>query len=252
MNESLAQMIKETTVEEVSMKPEELTIPSEPVPEKTKTEVKCCTTPSNVATISLTKFNTWFESNASKFSTINQVKMSIRGIDPKETIIISALKRNGEKDSEGNPKRELHIFENANDTVVLDLPAIDIHNYTNGYMILHQINDIYIKSYGVRGGIVCVLCKNVDGLLIPYNITRASKRDTTVDITTIVPEIESKINLPANLDDVQLLYKQSKKVISTFSTNLTVIQWLINRQIDIVDVNHQLQIDGVILDMLSK
>ncbi len=251
MNESLAQMVKETTVEEVSMKPEELTITSEKVEEPIN-ETKCAEAPPSGVIVHLTKFNTWFESNASKFTTINQVKMSIRGIDPQETIIISSLKRNGEKDADGNPKRELHIFENANDTVVLNLPAIDIHNYTNGYMIVHQINDIYIKSYGVRGGIVCVLCKNVDGILIPFDIKRASKRDTTIDLPLSIPNIESKLNIPANLDDIQLLYKQSKKVITTFSTNLTVIQWLINRQIDIVDVNHHLQIDGVIMEIVNK
>jgi hypothetical protein len=59
------------------------------------------------------------------------------------------------------------------------------------------------------------------------------------------------MNESAQLEDLQLLYKQSAKCLDKFTTNNSVVEWLIDRQKDIFDINHHLQIDDVIMNILK-
>lgn len=251
MNESLAQMVKDSAIEEPVIDfdlPEEMSST-----EQTKiTSEEPCSQPSNSVALPVTTLNLWFEKNVSTFANINQVKVAIRGVNPQETLIVSCMKRSGETDSEGNVKREVHIFENASETVVLDLPAVDMQIYNNGFRIIYDYNGIMIKGYGVKSGMVLTLCQNVNGMAIPYAITRINKRDTSINVVLTPPHVEEKLSMNANLENLQLLYKQSKRSITEMTTNLSVLNWLTERQVDIYDVNHHLQIDGVIIDLLSK
>lgn len=252
MNESLAQMVKDTTDVDEKVSIPELDLPVETVAQEKEETVQGCVTPTNMISLPLTTLNKWFDKNVSSFPNINQVKVAIRGIDPQETLIVSSMKLSGEMDAEGNVKRELHIFENANEAVVIDLPAVDMQIYNNGFRVIYEHNGMFIKAYGVKSGLICTLCKNVEGELIPYSIPpRASKRDTIIDFGADIPNVEEKLNLNADLESLQLLYKQSKKAVASLTTNISVIKWLNQRLIGIIDVNHHLQIDGVIIDLLK-
>lgn len=209
-----------------------------------------------VPTIQITSFSKWFEQNSSKFQSINQVKVAIRGVDPSKTLIIAIKDPEGGKDASGNDKKILKVFEEADTIPVINLPSSDMQIYSNGFRIINRYNDkIVLKSYGIKTGLVVVFCNDVDTKLIPYTILRLKKK-----------EIEDGANIPlypkdptdlirkfaenADLQALQILYKQSARA-ENLKTKKDAVDWLLERQAEVTDVNHHLQIDSVIIDILK-
>ena len=46
-------------------------------------------------------------------------------------------------------------------------------------------------------------------------------------------------------------YKQSAKAVKDLTTIQDVVNWLIERQASVTDINHHLQIDGVLINILT-
>lgn len=202
--------------------------------------------------IIITNLTSWFENNFKAFENINQVKVAIRGIDPRQTLIVAVKDVNGGTDNDGNEKRQLRIFENANTTPVLNLHAVSMEVYNNGFSIINQYSDeVFIKAYGVRTGLICVFCNNIDGRLIPYKTKKVNKKESQIEmIVNDVSAFKNKLSQKPDLEALQLLYKQSIKVIDDLKTNEDVVNWMLERQVQITDINHHLQIDAVLIDML--
>jgi hypothetical protein len=110
---------------------------------------------------------------------------------------------------------------------------------------------IYLKSYGVRKGLITIACYDHDDMLIPLDVARVRKNDTEL-VRPVIDATTSRANLAEALDieSLQLRYKQSSKA-EDMTTNLDAVKWLIERQGDIEDINHHLQIDNVIIDTLA-
>ena len=158
----------------------------------------------------------------------------------------------GETDEEGNDKRVLRVFDNSDEIPVLNMPPVSMDIYNNGFKIVYQYSDtIFIKAYGVRTGMICSFCTYLDGNLIPFAITRTKKKDTEMLIPEAQPTVTpDKLAATADLEALQLMYKQSSKA-TDLTTNKSVIDWLIERQASVTDINHHLQIDNVIIDILK-
>lgn len=199
--------------------------------------------------ISLTNLADWIKANISNFPNIRQPSVTLAGVNPDEQLLITV---GVERREDGSEKRKVIIFDNANTTSVLDAPAIDMKIYNNGFRIVHNLqHDLFIKSYGLRVGLVAVFCNDIDDLLIPYSIVRAKKKNTTIDVSLNDPSIvRSKLTETLDFEALQLRYSQSSKA-EGLRTNLDAIKWLTDRQATIEDVNHHIQIDNVIIDMLS-
>lgn len=203
----------------------------------------------NVETIKIATLNTWFEEHASSFDNISQVKVAIRGIDPAKTLIISVLDDQGEVD--GNPSRDLQVFKNADAQPVLSLPASEMQIFNNGFKIIHPYTeDIAIKCYGVRTGLICVFCHVIENKLVPYQIIKIKKKDEDIEVPRqSYDNVSAKLPQNADLETLQLLYKQSSKSIADLSTNETVLNWLLQKQTEVTDINHLMQIDNVIISL---
>jgi hypothetical protein len=160
----------------------------------------------------------------------------------------------GEQDENGHDRRNLRVFENADTAPVLDLVPMAMNVYNNGFRIIYQYTEnIFIKAYGIRTGLICALCiADGDGKLIPYEIVKVKKKDdemiVPVDYPSVPPE---KLSAAADLETLQLLYKQSTKIIGDLSDNQSVINWITERQEGITDINHHLQIDNVLINLLK-
>ncbi|MFX1340838.1 MAG: hypothetical protein ACFFDK_19665, partial [Promethearchaeota archaeon] len=88
--------------------------------------------------------------------------------------------------------------------------------------------------------------------LVPYSIIKVKKKDTELEIPSEYPTLtDEKLSANADLESLQLLYKQSVKIVDTLSTNQSIIDWLTDRQGSVTDINHHLQIDSVLIDMLK-
>ena len=245
MNENLSQMVKETPANDsVVFSATDLDLPD-------AAEAAVEEQP-QANTIGIVSLSEWFEQNCERFDNINQVKVAIRGVDAAKTLIMAVKDPDGEADGEGNDKRSLRVFENSDIHPVFNIPGTSMDVYNNGFRIIYEHqNNIFIKCYGVRTGLIAVFCNNINGNLIPYATTRVKKKDTEVEVATRnIDEVSAKLLEAADLETLQLLYKQSSKAVEEFTTNQDVVTWLLERQAEVTDINHHLQIDGVLIDML--
>jgi len=250
MNEQATSNLSDMIRDEQSPVFEEssLNLPSDPPAEVEATEVAA---EPQVEAIPIAPLNAWFESSSGAFDNVNQVKAVIRGVDPNKTLIMAIL--DGQGEVAGEPSRELQLFKNADIQPVLGIPASDMQIYNNGFRIIHPYNEeIVIKSYGVRTGLICVFCNMIGEAMIPYQVVKVKKKDETVEVARkSIEEINEKLAQPADLESLQLLYKQSSKAVEDMTTNQTAVNWLLVRQSEVTDINHHLQIDNVIIDILT-
>lgn len=238
MNDNLSQMVKEGPVNETVFSASDLDIPDVDV---------ATTEEQDTNTIEITSMSEWFDSNVGSFPNLRKPTVSIQGVDPNEQLIVIVVNTN----DEGEEKCKLVVFDDAHIIPVLNLPAMDMQVYNNGFRIIYDLgNGVFIKSYGVRKGLISVFCHDINDMLIPYEVTRAKKNDTEIDIINGNVEVSTTMLAEAlDYESLQLRYKQSVKA-EDLTTNLEAIKWLLERQSGIEDINHHLQIDNVIIDTL--
>jgi len=256
MNENLADLVKKEPIvesnEENSTMNENLADiiedSKEDIIEKEKEVSQSEIEESNIETISLTD---WFEQNNQFLDNIKQVKVVIRGISPKENLIVSVLDGSGEKDYSGHEKRKLRIFENADSSPVLNLEPFKMDIFNNGFQILYKFNSNIVKCYGVKTGLFVVFCIEIDNILVPYSVSKLKRKDTEIkNIMIDEDEIKTKLSQDADIEGLHLLYKQSFKNTRNLITKFDAIGWLVERQSEVTDINHLLQIDNVIINLL--
>lgn len=248
MNENLSEMVKDTTEPNPAIFSEaDLDLPAEDV------EAEAAPVDTRQL-IPITSLSSWFEANAERFNNINQVKVAIRGVDADKTLIMAVSDGSEEPaDAEGNEKRNLRVYENADTHPVLDLTPESMDVYNNGFRILYNYNEgVAIKCYGIRTGLIAVFCNVIDGSMIPYAITRVKRKDDEIECSSKdVTEVSAKLAAAADGESLQLRYKQAAKSVADFSTNKDAVDWLLARQGEITDINHHLQIDNIIIDTLA-
>lgn len=246
MNESLAEMVREDSAETSDrVNINDLDFGDNMSAQENASEEVKEQTPA-VETIELTKLNTWFTANHSKLTGINLVKVSSSGVDPEGTLVVKI------PDQKTEGKSKLKVFDDANVTQVLNLSASNMRIFNQGYEITYDAyNSIVLKSYGVKLGLIAVFTTVVDGLSIPYHITKLKAKETKLEVVNPPDTIEAKLSENANMENVQLLYKQIVKHTDGLVTKKDVITWLLKRQSEVQDINHLVQLDNVIIKLLS-
>jgi len=252
MNENLSEMIREGDEVPQMFSEQDLSLPEveeTPVQEEAVVSEPEVVAPPTIGVISLTD---WFEENCEAFDNINEVKVSIRGVDSSKTLIMAVKDNSGEVDEEGNEKRILRLFENSDIFPVLNIPGHEMEIYTKGFQINYDYNeDIFVKCYGIKMGLIVVFCHKINSQAIPYHIARLKKKDFEVEVVSQDNSTSvQKLTEPINLEDLQLLYNQSTKA-EGLTTVQSAVDWLLERQVTITDINHLLQIDNVIISLLG-
>lgn len=249
MNENLSQLVKETQgIDPVVFSEEELDLPID----AEETEEFSVTDQNNNHLIQISTLTEWFDANIENFPNIRKPTVSIQGVDPLEQLIVT-VQVIDEDNTEQGDKRKLVVFDDSHLVPVLDLPAMDMQVYNNnGFRIIYDFGQgIFIKSYGIRTGLISVFCNDINDKLIPYAIVKTKKSDTEVETPRRdVNEVSLKLIQPLDFEALQLRYKQSSKA-EDLTTNQQAIDWLIERQSSIADINHHLQIDNVIIETLA-
>ncbi len=245
MTENLNEMVEDTQ----AFSPEDLVLPDESADEAPTEVVEEA---SGVPTINIASLSEWFEANNEAFDNINEVKVAIRGIDSAKTLIMAVKDGSASVDDEGNEVRNLRTFENADLFPVLNIPACKMDVYNKGFQIQYDYNeDTSIKCYGIKQGLIVVFCNKVGDQLIPYNVSRLTRKDTELGVVAYEgADLQAKLAETANLENLEILYKQSSKA-EDLTTNQTVVNWLLARQSGIMDINHLLQIDNAIINILG-
>ena len=251
--ENLSEMVKDETTTPNTFSANELDLPDEAAAaEATETPEAVAEVEVSANAIGITGLSTWLEENIDKFPNINIPRVSIRGVDPVRNMIIAVSDGSGDVDGEGHEKRDLFIFKHADSLPILDMTAIDMQIYNNGFRVVYDYSDsVTVKCYGVKLGLIVVFCNKIDGDLIPYSVVRVKKKDNEIECAeSDAGTIIAKLAQPADIEALHLRYKQSSKV-EDLTTNGDVIAWLLARQAEVTDINHHLQIDNVIINTLE-
>lgn len=244
MQDNLSDMVKGGVTEEpITFHEETLDVP------ETETQPATSEETAVVSSIMITSLGSWFDENVNNFPNIRKPTVSIQGVDADQQLIMTILVST----KDGVEKRKLIVYDDAHIQPILDLPAIDMQIYNNGFRIVYDLgNGVFIKSYGIRKGLISVFCNDIDNQLIPYGVIRAKKQDTEIDVMASrnLEDIKRQLSEPLDFEALQLRYKQSSKT-EGFRTNKEAIDWLLERQGYIEDIHHHLQIDNVIIDTLE-
>ena len=195
----------------------------------------------------------WFEKNNESLEKVNRLKIQVRGVQPDERLVCSVLDPKNIIDEDNHPVRHLELIKDANIFPVLDLHGYDMDVYGNGFQIMYSYNEnINLKCYGIKTGLIIIFCCNVNNQLIPYKRIKLRKKDS--NITIIQPNkesIEQSILTDLDLEGLQIQYKQIQKELDQITDKQSAITWLLNKQSDIRDINHLLQIDDILIWLIS-
>lgn len=246
MNENLSEMLKSKTSEPVVFSENDLDLNVEE--ETEELEVAEEEKPITYAPIKITTLSQWIDPQVEKFPNIKKPKVDIRGVDPTEQLILT-IKDKTEED--GSEKRKVVVFSNANEIPVLNMNAVDMQVYNNGFRIIYDLGaGIFVKSYGIKTGIISTFCHDINDQFIPYAIVKSKKSDKELEIPIADSKLaEENLKKRIDIEAFQLRYKQAAKI--EFKTNQEAISWLLERQGGVEDINHHLQIDTVIIDTLA-
>ena len=201
--------------------------------------------------IKLISFYDWFQANEKSvedMGNIHRVQSIVANIDSKDSMIFKIKKGKTED-------KELVSFYNPSLRPILNLPPVYVKIFKNDtFEVLHVYNDeIFIKSYGVKTGLIIVYCANVDGKIVPFERTKVKKNATTIplkDYSNVVKEIKDRLAEAVDVESIQLLYKQAIKSKDEFTTKESALDWFIKRQIEVIDINHLLKIDSVLINVI--
>ena len=245
--ENLNEMIQQETDQPASFEDADL-----PAEEDSGTIAEEAQVEPSANEIAITTLGPWFTEYRDQIPNVHQLQAQIRGVDSAENLIVSVDDPNGEEFEEGIIKRSLRLFDNADVQPVLNLPPSDMRVYNNNtFRVIYTLaEDIVVKMYGVKTGLIAMFSFAIDGGIIPYAKVVAKKRAQAVEIPSgNLPAYTAKLNEPIDLEALQLLYRQSAKAETTFATVRDAVNWLLSRQDNITDINHHLEIDKVIMTL---
>ena len=251
MKENLEEMIQNLNSDESTNKPAAETTEIPEVAKSTVVETPAAPEGPVVPTIKLTNFYDWYEANHAAIQNVARVKAEVTNIDSKDSMIFK-VQKNGKPEDE---KMELVSFYSPSTRPILNLPPVYLKVFKNDtFEALHFYNDeIFIKSYGVKTGLILIFCANVDGKVVPFDKIKIKKDATEVPVlghVGIAAEIKAKIMEAVDVESVQLLYKQAIKFNAEFTTKEKTLDWFLKKQSEVVDINNLLKIDNVLISVI--
>ena len=199
--------------------------------------------------IGITNFYNWYEAYASQMSGISQIRTEVTSINTKDSMIFKIPKP-------GSDIMELVSFYKPTLRPILNLPPIRLKVFKNDtFEAIHSYNEnIVIKSYGVKTGLIVVYCAIVDGKIIPFEKLKIKKNVTSIKSPDynigVVNAIKSILQEEVDVEAIQLLYKQAIKFSDEFTTKESTIDWFLKKQQEVVDINHLIKIDNVLIHVI--
>jgi hypothetical protein len=203
----------------------------------------------NIPEINLINFYDWYEANCSSIHNVARVKAEVSNINSKDSIIFKIQKGKPEDES-----MELVSFYNPGTRPILNLPPVYMKVFKNDtFEVLHSYSDeIFVKSYGVKTGLILIFCANVDGKIVPYHRIKIKKNITTIKLDKLpnIPDIRKRLSEDVDVESVQLLYKQAIKYLNEFTTKEKTLNWFLKKETEVIDINHLLKIDSVLINVI--
>ena len=191
----------------------------------------------------------WFEDNHTNFENINRVRIELNRVRPNRSIVTTIVDTEATDDLD----RKVCMFEDADRFKVLDMESSNFHMYgVNKFRIIYRYNDIAIKCYGTKTILFAVFCNIIDDKLIPYYSTKLKPTDETLEIIySDSAAMQEKLAGPVDFEALQLLYKPIAKKTDDTNTVQDAVDWFLTVQESIVDINHLLKIDNILVNLFE-
>lgn len=209
-------------------------------------------------TIAITNLQVWLAKNAAAIPGYTGLDVKTAGIDTNE-ILIFKLPIPGCTDAE---KRDIFLLKKPYTIKIPDLPCVSFSMLDDdSFKVIQEIipEVLYIRSYSSKSVLYSTICLNVNNQLIPIEKVKLKKKETDIsyDITAeiaqaLIEKFREKLVSTLNIEDVCVLYKQTTKVKDTLKTFQDVLSWMMSRHNITKDINHLIQIDGVLNFIFTK
>jgi len=204
--------------------------------------------------IYLASVSKWFEENSKNFDNVKRIKATLMGVDPNDSLLFSVKSPKGGVDETGEEKRELFLFKNSKNMVVPNVPVISFDVYSNGFKSVYNFENSIIKCYVLKTSLIMVYCAQYDNKLLPFLKDRISKNCKGYNVNRAVldeDEMNSKLSQDADVEALHIKYPQMRKESDKIKTNLDAVNWILERENGVYDVNHLLQLDDLIIDIMK-
>ena len=180
---------------------------------------------------------------------VKPVKMVIDKVNTRNTVILAVQK--------SEESRDLYSFRNASHIPILDAKPIYFDVFNDGIYTATmetEIEGIFLKVYRVKTGLIISHCMDIDGRMIPYYQTKIKNKEKGIRYVLTQGDIlRRKLEEPADIEAVQILYKQLMKAdVSKLKTKKDMFDWFAERIKITRDTNHLVMIDSTIIFMLIK
>lgn len=171
-------------------------------------------------------FSKWFEKYMSTNEDISLVKIVVRGVDPIQTVLLSAPSQT---------RRVLVVWNNSGNYYLPDQAPFSFKLLSTGFIIgfKNDDSDEIMNIVGHNGKILNFKEKVMGEHILP---------------------IECDINKKTENCDKEkflLLYPQLKVCIGDVTTNEDLIKYFIERKKDVRDINHILLLNNLLRDLLK-
>ena len=180
-----------------------------------------------------------------------QIKMKVSGVDPSKTVIFTIPT---EGSFEDQPARKLIHIEPADRYLVPDVNS-DITFLQQNTMFDYEIDEntklrMYVSK---KTSLLCFLLAKSDFGFIPYSHSEiAVDENVTVSYHTVDQETVSKaMSEPVNKEVIQIYYRQIQKHIGNMNTVGDAVTWLLAKQAGVIDVNHHIEIEKAMLEIIK-
>jgi len=184
---------------------------------------------------------------------IKILSVKVKDVDPDEDIMLVMPHPDGTILEDGSHKRKFRQFENSNKIPMINLPGEAAAFFSNtAFMVVHatEREDVKIKFYGISSR-QAVFCQVVGDLLIPYAIKKIKKNDKNIEMIAPPDGIAELLAAPANKENLLIRYKQIEKSLGDIETTEDAMKFFAAKSASIVDINHLLHIDNVIINTVN-
>jgi len=182
---------------------------------------------------------------------IKTIKFGVEGVESNSYLFITIPHPKGGITKNGEPKREIIMFKNANKIPVIDLPITEISIYPSGFRMVHPFNGSYFKCYGGKPNNLIISISN--NMMIPYHIVKIKNSSNALIFKENTINMDVRLNDESNREVIKTLYPVIANINGwkNMIKNIDVCKFFLNLQRDIKDNAHHIKLDNIMIGMIT-
>lgn len=183
---------------------------------------------------------------------IKPVKVGIAGIESDSYLFTTVPHPKGGQIKNGEPRREIVMFRNANKIPVLDLPISDISVYPSGFRFIHPFKNYFFKCYGGKPNCLTVAI-SANETLVPYYIVKIKNSSNAIIFKDCSIDYGRVLKAEATKASIQTLYPVITSVPdwNKMKFNIDFCNYFLSLQKDIRDNQHHIKLDNIMIGIIT-